>query len=390
MKKRILLVLLLLLVIAAGVVAYWYTKSRTSVEPNVIRVSGNIEATEAEVSFKIPGRVQTRAVTEGEIVTAGQIVAELDRAELDQEVALRSAEVRAARAALAELLAGSRPEDIEQAEAGVRQAQAKLDELLAGSRPQEISAAEATLERARAESSRQEKEYRRTAKLMETGDESKQKYDLVKAALEAARAEERKAEAYLRLAREGSRKEQIEQARAALSQARARLALVRNGPRAETIEQARARLQQAEEALAQSQTRLGYTSISSPLSGVVMSKNIEPGEQVAPGTPVITVGDLMNVWLRAYIDETDLGRVKVGQTVDVETDTYPGKVYQGRISFISSEAEFTPKNVQTQKERVKLVYRIKIDISNPSMELKPGMPADGVISLNGTAQTAKQ
>ena len=279
MKKRIFVVLLVLLVIVAGVLTYNYTTSETSVEPTVIRVSGNIEATEAEVSFKIPGRVESRAVTEGEIVNAGQTVAELDRAELDQEVALRSAEVRAAQAALAELLAGSRPEDVEQAEAGVRQAQAKLDELLAGSRPQEISAAEATLERARAETARQEKEYRRTATLLESGDESKQKYDLVKAAYEAARAEERKAEAYLRLAREGTRKEQIEQARAALSQARARLALFRNGPRAETIEQSRARVQQAEEALAQSQTRLGYTSISSPLSGVVLSKSIEPGEQ---------------------------------------------------------------------------------------------------------------
>ena len=388
MKKRIFVVLLVLLVIVAGVLTYNYTTSETSVEPTVIRVSGNIEATEAEVSFKIPGRVESRAVTEGEIVNAGQTVAELDRAELDQEVALRSAEVRAAQAALAELLAGSRPEDVEQAEAGVRQAQAKLDELLAGSRPQEISAAEATLERARAETARQEKEYRRTATLLESGDESKQKYDLVKAAYEAARAEERKAEAYLRLAREGTRKEQIEQARAALSQARARLALFRNGPRAETIEQSRARVQQAEEALAQSQTRLGYTSISSPLSGVVLSKSIEPGEQVAPGTPVITVGDLTNVWLRAYIDETDLGRVKVGQSVDVTTDTYPGKVYQGRISFISSEAEFTPKNVQTQKERVKLVYRVKIDISNPGMELKPGMPADASISLTDESQTA--
>jgi HlyD family secretion protein len=99
----------------------------------------------------------------------------------------------------------------------------------------------------------------------------------------------------------------------------------------------------------------------------------------------VTVADLANVWVRAYINETDLGRVKVGQRVRVTTDTYPGKVYEGHISFIASEAEFTPKNVQTQKERVKLVYRIKIDIPNPKMELKPGMPADAEILLNQTA-----
>jgi len=103
---------------------------------------------------------------------------------------------------------------------------------------------------------------------------------------------------------------------------------------------------------------------------------------VAAGTPVITVADLASVWLRAYIVETDLGRVKLGQAVRVTTDTYPGKVYEGHISFIASQAEFTPKNVQTQSERVKLVYRIKADIPNPHMELKPGMPADAQIHLS--------
>jgi HlyD family secretion protein len=135
--------------------------------------------------------------------------------------------------------------------------------------------------------------------------------------------------------------------------------------------------------LVQAKTRLGYTILASPVSGLVISKNIEPGEQVAAGTPVITVGELDTVWVRAYINETDLGRVKVGQKARVTTDTWPGKVYDGIVTFISSEAEFTPKIVQTQKERVKLVYRVKITIPNPNMELKPGMPADAEI-LTGT------
>lgn len=120
----------------------------------------------------------------------------------------------------------------------------------------------------------------------------------------------------------------------------------------------------------------------SPLSGWVLSKNAEPGEYLAPGTPVVTVGNLNQVWLRAYISESDLGRVKVGQHVRVTADTFPGKVYKGKISFISPQAEFTPKNVQTEKERVKLVYRVKVDIPNPEMELKPGMPADAEIQLD--------
>jgi len=110
---------------------------------------------------------------------------------------------------------------------------------------------------------------------------------------------------------------------------------------------------------------------------------VEPKEFVSPGTAVVTIGDLSNVWMRAYVEETDLGRVKVGQKAILTTDTFPGKRYEGRVSFVASEAEFTPKSVQTQKERVKLVYRIKIDVPNPSMELKPGMPATAEIATGG-------
>jgi membrane fusion protein YbhG len=390
MKKKALPILLALVLIAVGVFGYKYYKTKSSVDPNVIPVSGNIEATDAEVSFKTPGIVEARLVNEGETIRAGQLVARLDKTEVTQEVAMRRAEVQAVQAALAELLAGSRPEDIAQAEAAVGQWQARLDELLAGSRSQEIAAAEATVQGAKAEVERMKKEYWRSAQLREAGVVSAQEDDLIRTTYQTTQAKEKEAEERLKLIREGPRKEQITQARAALSEAKARLNLVRKGPRQETIEQARARLQQATDALAQAETRLSYTTISSPISGVVLSKNIEPGEHVAPGTPIVTVGELSNVWLRAYIDETDLGRVKVGHRVKVTTDTYPGKVYEGRISFIASEAEFTPKNVQTQKERVKLVYRVKVDIANPSMELKPGMPADAVISLTSDTQVARQ
>ncbi|HEU0264849.1 MAG TPA: efflux RND transporter periplasmic adaptor subunit, partial [Geobacterales bacterium] len=135
--------------------------------------------------------------------------------------------------------------------------------------------------------------------------------------------------------------------------------------------------------MAQAKSRLDYATLTSPIAGVVLAKNIEAGEQVSAGTPVVTIGDLNDTWLRAYIAETDLGRVKVGQQATITSDTYPGKVYHGMVTFIAQTAEFTPKNVQTEKERVKLVYRIKISIPNPAMELKPGMPADAVIQLSG-------
>jgi HlyD family secretion protein len=184
---------------------------------------------------------------------------------------------------------------------------------------------------------------------------------------------------------EGSRREDVEQAEAALAQARAALELVRAGPRRERLDQARARLRQAEEALALAGYRLDETRLRAPVGGVVLSEHVEPGEYVAPGTPVVTLADLGRVWLRAYVDEPDLGRVRLGQEVQVTTDSFSGKAYEGRVSFISSEAEFTPKNVQTRKERVKLVFRIRIDVPNPGGELKPGMPADAVVARDGGA-----
>ena len=376
------MVVMLAVVTLVALFIYWFKLGRPVQNPNTIRVSGNVEITDAQVSFKIPGRVLTREVSEGDNVKAGQLVARLDSAELVQEVSLRRAEVGVAAAALAELEAGSRPEEIAQAEAAARQAQSRLDELLAGSRSQEVAVAEALVSRARAEQERSKAEFERQSRLYHTEVISSREYEVAETTNATTRARLQEAEEHFKLVREGPRKEQIEQARAKLSETQARLNLIRKGPRRETIEQARARLQQIRDGLALAQTRLEYATLTSPLLGLVLSENVEAGEYVSPGTPVVTVGQLDNVWVRAYIDETDLGRVKVGQSAKITTDTYPDKAYRGRISFVSSVAEFTPKNVQTQKERVKLVYRIKIDIANPNMELKPGMPVDAEVTLS--------
>lgn len=377
--KRVLAAVLILAVLLAGVAVY--LRFRSSSSPGTLLVAGNIEVTGAEVSFQIPGRVVERRVSEGQVVTAGQVVAVLDAEELEREAALRRAEVRAAEAALAELEAGSRPEEIERERAAVRRAQASLDELLAGSRPQEVSVAEAEADRARAEAARWSAEYDRQKRLFEREVISARELEAAEAAHKAAGGALRSAEERHLLVREGPRAEQIAQARAALDQARHSLALVQAGPRREAVDQTRARRGQAREALALAETRLGYATLTAPLAGVVLSEHVEAGEYVAPGTPMVTVGDLENVWLRAYISETDLGRVHLGQRVRVTTDTYPGQTYEGTITFLASEAEFTPKSVQTREERVKLVYRIKVQIPNPRRELKPGMPADGEILL---------
>ncbi len=390
MKSKKKLVFLLAVLAVAGIASYRFIQSRLASDDGAIRVSGNIEVTDVEVSFKVPGRVAARLVSEGEIIGAGNLVGKLDSTELEQDVALRKAEVRAAEAALAALLAGSRPEEIAEADAAVRKARAWVDELVNGTRPEDIAAQRATVARAKAEVDRLESEYRRQKLLYDRDVISAREYEAAQTAVEVAKAKLREDQERLKLLLEGPRKEQIEQARAALRQAHERYTLIKKGPRGEDIDQTRARLEQARQALAIAETRLSYASVAAPLSGVVLSENVEPGMYVAAGTPVVTVGDLENVWLRAYINETDLGRVKVGQRVRLTTDTYPGKHYEGRVSFIASQAEFTPKNVQTEKERVKLVYRVKVDINNPNMELKPGMPADAEILVASATEHAQQ
>lgn len=126
---------------------------------------------------------------------------------------------------------------------------------------------------------------------------------------------------------------------------------------------------------------LGYTVLRSPFTGVILVRQAEIGENVMPGTPVVTLADIDHVWLRAYVNETDISRIRFGEQVTVTTDSYPGRQYRGRISFISSQAEFTPKSVETHAERITLVYRVRIDIFNPSHELVPGLPGDAHIAL---------
>ena len=300
---------------------------RSGGDAGALRLSGNVELTAVELSFKSPGWVVERPVDEGQAVKAGQLVARLDDVEIRREVARQEALVAAARASLDELERGSRPEEVRQGEAA-------------------LASARADLEKQRAEFERQRELFSREVI-------SQREFDAAKSAFEMAQA------------REG--------------QARESLALLKKGPRSERVEAGRAALAQAEAALAIARRQLENTVLLSPVDGTVLAKNTEAGEFVSPGTPVVTVGNLDDVWLRAYVEETDLGRVKLGQGARVTTDTYPGKAYEGTVSFIASDAEFTPKSVQTRKERVKLVYRVKIDVANPAHELKPGMPADALI-----------
>jgi len=241
------------------------------------------------------------------------------------------------------------------ARATLMSAQARLGKLVAGSRPEEIRQAEANLHQAQFDLKNKQTQYERMKGLYERGVISKEAFDNAETGFKVAQAAVQVATETYQLVKEGPRKEDIEDARAQADQARASVKL--------------------------NETQLSYTTLYSPISGVVLVKSGEIGEVVNPGTSILTIADVENVWLKAYIPETDLSKVKWGQDVIVTTDLRPQKEYRGRISFISSQAEFTPKQIQTEKERVTLVYRIKVDISNKDRELKPGMPADGRIQL---------
>ncbi len=328
MKRLIPILILLIAAIAAGV--YFYPRlMKKPASANQITLSGNIEAHESLVSFKVQGRIIELPIEEGQQVAQGGLLARLEDADYKQKVRIDEANVR------------------------VRESDLALT--LAGTREQEVRAAQQTMIDAQADLEEKKLDNDRALQLFAKDELSAQDRDLAATALKRAEAIFKAAQQHYNEAVEGSRKEDIAIARANLNEANANLGL--------------------------SRVNLDYTTLRAPSSGVITVRQAEIGEVVAPGSPVVTLADLDHIWLRAYIAETDLGRIHWGQQATVTTDTYPGKQYHGRISFISSSAEFTPKSVQTYTERVTLVYRIKIDIDNPNHELKPGMPADAHIEL---------
>ena len=357
-----------------------------------IRISGNIEMTEVKVSFKTSGKLVERTVDEGEPVEQGMVVARLGREQLLRQRDQAQAALAAAQSQLAQLRTAIEYQretlegQIAQRRAELKQARAGLAELEAGAREQEIQQARARVEEAKTEFERAGSDWERAQPLYKADDISRAQYDQFQARHAASRAQLRQAEETLAMVLEGPRKETIESARARVEQAEAagrlagagRLELKR---REQEVVARQAEIRRAKAQVALIESRINDTVAVAPVGGVVLSKSAEVGEVLAAGTTVVTIADLNHPWLRAYINERDLGRVKIGAKVKVTTDSFPDKVYQGRVSFISSEAEFTPKQIQTEEERVKLVYRIKVDVENPNQELKLNMPADAEIVL---------
>jgi HlyD family secretion protein len=288
---------------------------------NVLVVSGNIEAHKSVLAFKtVESRIDSLPFDEGKWVKSGTVIAQLDDADYRQQVVI-------AEAAL----------EIQKRQLAVAQ--------------QNQIAVQKTVASDNADLEMKRLDYERYDMLWQRGNATTQARDLAATGLK--------------------------QSRAALERDQA---LVLTAQR--NIELAMANIASAEASVEMAKIVSGYTTLVAPFDGVIVVRQAELGEIAMPGTPVVTIADLDHVWLRAYINETDIGRFHFGARAEVSTDSLPGKIFTGHISFIASDAEFTPKTVETHAERVTLVYRIKIDIDNPDHELVPGLPADASIALS--------
>lgn len=366
-------------VAAAGLLAVWAVR-RLNGETGVLPMTGTVEATQVEVSATITGRIIEILVRRGQPVEPGQVLVVLESGELAADVGRAEATLRAAEAQLRNLKSGSRPEAIREAEARAARAQAaraqaQLDDLLAGSRIQEIEQARAALRRASIAREWTQRELSRARELFTKEVIAAQEVDRAKQAYDSAAANEAAARERLALLEAGPRQPKIEAARAELKAARERVQLLKAGARPQAIEAARARVAEGRAALELTRARLDEARLVSPMIGLVLRQNAEVGETVTPGVSILTLMAPRDLWVRVDVRETDIGHVKLGQEAAITVNAYPGRLFAGRVTEITSEAELTPKNVQT-RERLNLVFRVKVAIGNPDGVLTPGLPAD--------------
>lgn len=320
MKKRLgLVVLVLVLATAAGL---WASGKWRPAKAGELRLYGNVDIREVNLGFRVSGRIAEVLRDEGDVVKAGE-----EMARLDDEPYRR---------------------DLDQAEAQVAALKARLDLLVAGHRPEEIAQARATAREREVTFANAERIYKRAEELYASRTVSIQERDDAAAAYHEAEAR--------------------------LNSAREQLKLQEVGFRQEEIAEARADLAKAEAAVAAARLRVEDTVLKSPSDGVVFTRAQEPGAIVQAGATVLTVSLRQPVWVRAYVDEPNLGKVHPGMKVRFQTDSRPNQPYTGQVGFISPRAEFTPKNVETPELRTSLVYRLRIVVDNPDDTLRQGMP----------------
>jgi len=384
LKKKIIAIIFFCLLFGVGLLVY---RGQRNLQMKELYYSGTIEAKQAELAFQVSGRIVEVLVNEGEFVKRDQLLAFLDQSEYkaryeQAQAGLENSIKNVQRLELIlELYKKTLPNEVARATAGVEVLSSQLRELEAGYREQDIERAKLAFLTAKDVMEEAKKNKERYDNLFQKSLVSEREWDTVKLKYETAAKELEKAKETFDMLLEGVRKETIQTALARLAEGRAVLRQANNNlwkikAVEKEVEAAESQVKVAQASLEAAEIQLRYTQLRAPFDGVIRSRNVEPGEVVLPGREVLSLSDLSSVDLKIFVGETEIGRVKPGQLVDIKVDTFPDKIYRGTVSFISPEGEFTPKIIQTQKERVKLVYLVKVLIPNPDIELKSGMPAD--------------
>ena len=328
------LMLVGVVVLAAVGAGLWFLGSRGGTEAaDRLVLYGNVDIRQVQLAFNGSERIAALLAQEGDHVKAGQLLALLDTQRLEPKAASKEAQAAAQREEVARLEAGNRPEEIRKAKAdmGVAEAEARNAQLT----------------------------YQRVTNLIAQNVVPPQQLDDATAALEATAAR--------------------------LNAARQTYDLMVLGPRKEDIAAGKAKLQGYEADLALARQELADAKLYAPTNGVIRDRILEPGDMASPQKPVFTLALDDPLWVRAYVAETDLGKIRLGMKAEVTTDSYPGKSYDAWIGFISPTAEFTPKSVETAEVRTKLVYQVRAFVRNPQGELRLGMPAVVTVPLNSSA-----
>lgn len=365
MNRKLVIVIV---IVAAAVVAAAYTTGWFGHQTG-LEGSGTVEARDTRVGSKIGGRISEVLAREGDRVKAGQVLITFDDKELQ-------ASLEQSRAAAQKAERGYRPEEIAEARAAAAQAKAEYEQRTNGYRREDIAAAQADLDRAKADENRAHLDNERYDALAKKDLVSKQQRDTAEAAWRMAAATVQNAQHKLDQLQSGYRPEEIAAAKARYAQAEATLEKLERGNRREDVNLAKA-------ALSYDEARYRERQVVSPADAIVEVLDVRPGDLVAPNTPIATLLEQDQIYVRIYIPETEIGHVRIGQKAEIRVDSFPKKAFEGEVEQINQQAEFLPRNVQTRQERVHQVFGVKVRIKDPAGQVLAGMAADVKLKPEG-------
>ena len=369
MKYSLVVVLLVAVVVSLLVTSRYL--------PHSTKISGFVEADEVRVGSRVGGRVSEVLVVEGQPVSRGQILLRLQPFDLQQRLAEASSLLAARTAILAKLKAGLRPEEIAQTQSRVDRLTATVAKLVAGPRDEEVAAARARRTLSTAQLDRAKRSHERIQGLAarDSSSVSREELDRALEDFQVAEATHHVREDELQLLEHGTRDEEKSEAQAQLDEAFQALAMAKNGYRVEEIAEAEAHVAAAQATTEALRIQVKELEIYSEVDGVVEALELRPGDLVAPNAPALSLLDTSRIWVRAYLPEDRLN-VRIGDRFAVTIDSFPHREFVGTVTYISNQAEFTPRNVQTPDERSGQVFRIKVEVQDQTHELRPGMAAD--------------